>query len=68
LAGTGQGNIALENFCRIISCIIIKEIENKDIKITVKAPILKQKIKELAVAFVDYTDFTTDRENSMNKI
>ena len=69
--GTGQGYILLANISRDGSCIVIKEVQNNNEDATITLPITKASINEMAVAFVDDTDFFANGEDltqAMTKI
>ena len=61
--GTGQGHILLANISRDRSCIVIKEVQNNNEGTTITSPITKASINEMAVAFVDNTDFFANGED-----
>ena len=62
-AGMGQGYITLVNICRDISYLVIKPIEDQNIGIVIKGPISKEVDCEMAVAFIDNTDFRLEGED-----
>ena len=51
------------NISRDESCIIIKEVQNNNNRVVIISPIMKQSTNELAVAFVDNTDFFANEED-----
>ena len=67
-AGTGQGNGVSVNICRDLLCLVIKEIETDNKGVIIIALITKEIEQQIAVAFVDDTDFTSDGENCIEKM
>ena len=49
--------------CRNKSCLIIRQSEAANLGIIVEAPISKKKKQELAVAFINDTDFVISRKS-----
>ena len=47
----------MANISRDGSCIVIKEIKNNNKGVTITSPIMKASINEMAVAFIDDTNF-----------
>ena len=41
---------------------MLKNIENKKLGVAIKSPFAKEEVQQLAIAFVDDNDFTTDGE------
>ena len=71
LAGTGQGNSLSGIHCRDVSCLIVKDIENKNLGMIIKDRINFHKEIRTSLAFVDDTDFYANgkrSENIMNQI
>jgi len=46
------------------SCLIIREIENKDLRIIVESLITKQRQQRVVVVFVNNTNFTISGSNT----
>lgn len=68
LAGTGQGNKFSRDMCRDVSCLIIKEIENRNLGIKFKAPIREEEEKCVSISFVDDTHLITEGDDSEGKM
>ena len=67
-AGIGQGHITSVNICRDISYLVIKLIEDQNIGIVMKSPISKEAESEMAVTFVDNTNFGSEGEDYQQKM
>ena len=68
LAGTGQGNKFSVDMCRDVSCLIIKEIENGNLGIKFKVPIIEEEEQCVSISFVDNTDLITEGDDSEAKM
>jgi len=68
LAGTGQGNKFSGDMCRDVSCLIIKQLENKELGIICKSPSSQTREQCVSVSFVDDTDFITDGNQYEDKM
>ena len=68
LAGTGQGNKFSGNICRDISCLIIRQLEIKNLGIYFITLIMLFKVLYSSISFVDGTDLAVDRENAVNNM
>ena len=68
IAETEQGYIASSNICYNILCLVIKEVEAKELGIVMIALIIDKRIEEVSIAFVDDTDFSTNGEDCQTKI
>ena len=60
---TGHGNLFSGESCKVKSCLIFGDIEEKELEIIVKTPISNNNIQRSAVAFVDDTSFYTAGED-----
>ena len=56
----GQGYVTSVNIYRDTSCLVIKPIEDQNIGIIIKDPISKEAESEIAVTFVDDTNFASE--------
>ena len=61
-AGMGQGHITLVNICRDTSNLVIKPIEEMQIRIRMKGAILEIVEDETTVTFIDDIDFVIEGE------
>ena len=68
VAGTGQGYMVLGNNCHYSSGFTIKQIENQNLGVEIIDPITKCIEQQVSIAFVDNTDFMSDRNNADIKI
>ena len=59
----GQGYVTSVNIYKDISYLVIKPIEDQNIGIVMKALISKEVESEIAVAFVNNTDFVSEGED-----
>ena len=66
--GMGQGHITSVNIYRDTSNLIIKPIEEMQIRIRMKGGILEIVEDETAVAFIDDTDFIMEGEECQRKM
>jgi len=64
LAGTGQGNKFSGDMCRDISCLIIKQLEKKNLGIEFLSKTTQVNTLVAAVSFVDNNDLAVDGDNS----
>ena len=67
-AGIGQEYIVSVNICWDSTYFIFMAIQEEKIGIIIIAPIIKAEEQQIAVAFADDTDFTTNGENCKEKM
>ena len=68
LAGTGQGNRFSGDVCRDLSCLIIKNIEQRGVGMKIKSRVYNDTIQKVAVAFVDDNDMISDGDEVQEKM
>jgi len=71
VAGTGQGYIVSGNICRDSSGFTIKQIENQNLGVEIIDLITKYIEQQVSTAFIDDTNFMSDRNDAdikMHKI
>ena len=67
-AGTGQGYIILVNICRDSLYFVIKSIEEEEKGVIIMVPITKEVKEQLALSFVNDTNFISDGEDYTKKM
>jgi hypothetical protein len=68
LAGTGQGNRFSGDVCRDLSCLIIRNIECKQVGMNIQSKLYGDTIQKVAVAFVDDNDMMSDGDDVNQKM
>ena len=68
LAGTGQGNRFSGDVCRDLSCLIIKNIEQRGVGMKIKSRVCNDTMQKVAVAFVDDNDMISDGDEAQGKM
>ena len=68
LGGTGQENSVLEAICRDTSCLIFKYIEEKNLGAIIHIKRTNTRIQYIAIAFINDTDFYSNRLDYENNI
>ena len=66
--GTGQGNVTLVNICRDKSYFIIKKVEKDGNRAIIVALSRLIVVRKIAVAFLDDTAFTLNRNDCVKRI
>ena len=68
MAGTGQGNKLSGDICRDTSCLIIKQLEKRNLGVEMTSKVTNHNELISAIAFVDDTDLVVEGENVEEKM
>ena len=68
LVRIGEVNKFLGNLCRDTLCLIIRDIEKRNLGIIFKDPVEKINHQVVSISFVDNTDLVSNRDNIVDKI
>ena len=68
MAGTEQGHKFSGDMCRDISCLIIRELEKRMLRVKFESVISNEIEQYVVVSFVDDNDLATDGENAEVKM
>ena len=68
LVGTSQGNKFLGDLCRDTSCLIIRDIEKRNLGIQFDDLFYEINYQVASVSFVNDMDLVSNRENAENNI